>query len=809
MAVLKCTVCGGELDVNEDLSVGVCKFCDSVITIPKELDRKGNLYNRAIFLRQNNEFDKALATYEDILKEDNCDAEAHWGLVLSKYGIEYVLDPTTQERIPTCHRTQTQSILSDPDYLAALEHSDIEAQRVIENEAKRINKIQTRTLEISQKEEPYDIFICYKETDELGNRTEDSTIAQELYYELKKKGYRVFFARKTLESKLGTEYEPIIFAALNSAKVMIVLGTKAEHFNAVWVKNEWSRFIHMSKDAHKTIIPAYRGILPYELPAELSALQSQDMSKIGFMQDLIDGIERCIHIKSENKPEKNITTQAYGVAPLERLLQNGATYLKLSNYSAAEEVYTTVTKEYPEDHKGWWGLIVCKTKNFSKILSDLKELNILFKYVEQLANPKDFEELKRIYIDYAKQVSLQVAREDIDTVQEKILKYQNEIQNQNNLLLKSKDSKTSTYNDYQIRTKNAESILCQKKDNFEHKQHKSKFYKILSIISVLLFITAIFIVIYGFVTGGFGGGLAVSIVFGVPTFFFARFALGGQIDAEKILNKAQLELDESNKELLNIKSTFQDVNSLSEKEISHYEQAIVAIQNRIEDCQRYINVGQEQISTLWFHKLCSDFGVEQPFDEEILKYQKAAFGSKNIQNEISMVEEKDSLEKNDITSMEEQLRQAIYHGDQQSINHLLNENNDSYLNFVYKIYLRQCISNRQKEPYDMLLKWGIEKSVNQDQCDLDCNYAKKYYLNPEDSDILPHAFQYLVDDFLRLHNIDLSHDKMAEQRIREALFQSYQELKKGAVVTLNLPFITADASGPKHLEISFSRYNFN
>lgn len=96
MAVLKCTICGGELDVNADLSVGVCKYCDSTITIPKELDRKGNLYNRAVFLRQNNEFDKAVSVYEDILKEDNTDAEAHWGLVLSKFGIEYVEDPKIQ-----------------------------------------------------------------------------------------------------------------------------------------------------------------------------------------------------------------------------------------------------------------------------------------------------------------------------------------------------------------------------------------------------------------------------------------------------------------------------------------------------------------------------------------------------------------------------------------------------------------------------------------------------------------------------------------------------------------------------------------
>ena len=82
------------------------------------------------------------------------------------------------------------------------------------------------------------MFICYKETDDSGSRTKDSTLAQDIYYQLTNEGYKVFFSRITLEDKLGQQYEPYIFAALNSAKVMLVIGTKAEYFNAVWVKNE-------------------------------------------------------------------------------------------------------------------------------------------------------------------------------------------------------------------------------------------------------------------------------------------------------------------------------------------------------------------------------------------------------------------------------------------------------------------------------------------------------------------------------------------------------------------------------------------
>ena len=86
--------------------------------------------------------------------------------------------------------------------------SDPVARKVYREEAKTIEDIRKGILEVSSKEEPYDIFICYKETDDNGDRTVDSTIAQDVYDALTQKGYRVFFSRISLEDKLGIEYEP-------------------------------------------------------------------------------------------------------------------------------------------------------------------------------------------------------------------------------------------------------------------------------------------------------------------------------------------------------------------------------------------------------------------------------------------------------------------------------------------------------------------------------------------------------------------------------------------------------------------------
>ena len=306
MSVFKCKMCGGTIEFNQGDTVGVCDSCGTKQSLPVGLDdeKRANLYDRANHFRRNNEYDKAMSIYEQILNEDSKDAEAYWSIILCRYGIEYVEDPTTHTRVPTVNRVQFSSVVSDKDYKSALKYGTVEQKEIYKAEARKIDKIQKGILEISSKEEPFDIFICYKETDNSGRRTPDSVLANDLYHQLTQEGYKVFFSRITLEDKLGQEYEPYIFAALNSAKVMVVLGTKPEYFNAVWVRNEWSRYLTLIKNGEKKmLIPAYKDMDPYDLPEEFSHLQAQDMSKLGFIQDLIRGINKII---TKDEPKETI-----------------------------------------------------------------------------------------------------------------------------------------------------------------------------------------------------------------------------------------------------------------------------------------------------------------------------------------------------------------------------------------------------------------------------------------------------------------------------------------------------------------------
>lgn len=355
MSIFKCKMCGGSLEVTAGETIIECEYCGTQQTLPKTTDENIQaLFNRANLLRQKNEFDKAEAVYEKILEADDTEAEAYWGVILCKFGIEYVEDPKTYKRIPTCHRTSYDSIVADEYYKKALEHADITQRSIYEAEAKKIDEIQKGILAISAQEEPYDVFICYKETDESGKRTQDSVIANDIYYQLTQEGFKVFYAAITLEDKLGSAYEPIIFAALNSSKVMLSIGTKPEYFNAVWVKNEWSRFLKMMKnDRTKMLIPCYKGMDAYELPEEFAHLQAQDMGKIGFINDIVRGIKKVI-VKDEPKTtvvkETVVTSSNSSVEPL---LKRAFMFLEDKEWSNAKEYAEKVLDIEPENAKAY------------------------------------------------------------------------------------------------------------------------------------------------------------------------------------------------------------------------------------------------------------------------------------------------------------------------------------------------------------------------------------------------------------------------------------------------------------------------
>ena len=69
--------------------------------------------------------------------------------------------------------------------------------------------------------------------------------------------------------------------------------------------------------------------------------------------------------------------------------------------------------------------------------------------------------------------------------------------------------------------------------------------------------------------------------------------------------------------------------------------------------------------------------------------------------------------------------------------------------------------------------------------------------------------QWLIDEFKKAEGVDLSADKMALQRLKEAAEKAKKELSSATTTNINLPFITATSEGPKHLDMNLTRAKFD
>lgn len=345
--VYKCQICGGQTTVDTKSGIAICDYCGTKQALPLFTeDSERLLYDRGNNYLLHSEYDKAENAFNQLLTIKPSAAELYWALVLCKYGVTYVKDPKTGKYIPTCNRTHYTPIFSDENYKKAIELASGEKKELFEEDAKTIDGIQKGIIAVSKKEKPFDIFISYKETDSNGNRTKDSIEAQKLYEKLTEAGYKVFFSRITLEDKIGTEYEPYIYAALYSSKVMLTICSSKENIEAVWVKNEWGRFLSLQQsDADKTLIPLYFDMDKSDLPDEFSMIPSFDIKEEGFEAELIRGIKKIIPlpIMLAQKRKKTIKVLKITAATLCVLIM-AVTAVVLPKYMKAQKY----EKQYAE-----------------------------------------------------------------------------------------------------------------------------------------------------------------------------------------------------------------------------------------------------------------------------------------------------------------------------------------------------------------------------------------------------------------------------------------------------------------------------
>ena len=347
----KCSVCGQEILFLPDQNTVVCRWCDRLNARPKSTPNMTNLMKYANELRNEGEFAEAQSRYRDVLAENLEEHEARWGLLLCKYGVMYVESAASKERLITCRRAQTSSFRDEPDYKRILEQAP-ELRTTYEKDAEYIDLIQGEIRRLRNTAEPYDVFLCYKETAPEGGKTEDSGIAYKLYNEFTQCGYRVFFAPESLKNQAGANYEAAIYLAIETAKVMLVIGTKKEYFESTWVRSEWRRFLErIDLGDEKWIIPLFG---------------NADQLPDTFQKRMIQGYDMCQPYLEPIKARLNsiLKTKNTGF----KLVQ---IYLKQRNFRRADQKLDEMLNDQPENPEIWLykSLVSLKMQDPSELVS--------------------------------------------------------------------------------------------------------------------------------------------------------------------------------------------------------------------------------------------------------------------------------------------------------------------------------------------------------------------------------------------------------------------------------------------------------
>lgn len=371
MGALKCKMCGSNLEIEDSITVCKCEKCGTSQTVPDiEDDKELKLFERAGRLRFNCDFDKAAGIYNTITDSYPEEAEGYWGLILCKYGIEYA-DNASGKKVPVCHRISYDSVMDDEDFELVMENSDSESRAIFREEAKIIEENRKKYIQIAEREQPYDIYISYRAKDDNGDKTAVSEIAGHLYNKLTSAGYRVFLSEAALKGKKRSECEPYIYSALNSANVMLALGTSYDDYNDVWVKNEWNRYLEIAeKNKNKCLIPCYKDVDEYDIPKEFAGLKVCQLGNDDTFNNIMAEIANVVKPESVNQPapepEKAEPAEEIELEEIEiiepvninKLLDEGFSAISDKNWKKANKLFFQVLDEEPDNSKAYWGQLL-------------------------------------------------------------------------------------------------------------------------------------------------------------------------------------------------------------------------------------------------------------------------------------------------------------------------------------------------------------------------------------------------------------------------------------------------------------------
>ena len=292
-----CRTCGEPLDINRAVN-GVlrCAVCDSCFTLPK-MDASQKMLN---FLSQGEhdldtgKFDDAYTAFNKAAELDSTEPEAYFGMALAEFKIQYLKDEVNNRLQPVCHEMSDKDFGDSANFLKATRYATEPQRAEYERKAEEINYIKNEFHKIEKTGVKYDCFICVKVSAEDGGRTRDYKAADDIYFELKEKGYKPFFSERELIGITGADYEARILYALKSSECMLVICFDEAYLHTKWVKNEYSRFLKLVNDEEKESdsIALVFGDRPVEkLPGKKGKIQGIALNSLTAMERIVQFVD--------------------------------------------------------------------------------------------------------------------------------------------------------------------------------------------------------------------------------------------------------------------------------------------------------------------------------------------------------------------------------------------------------------------------------------------------------------------------------------------------------------------------------------
>lgn len=297
--LLDCECCGGKLNKVSETQYR-CDYCGNEKFIETILSSEViMLLNQANALKNKGDFDGAYDVFCEIIRKDPDNVDAHMGLFYCDYGVMHVEDVESKEFIPTCNKINNKIVFENKHYLKASSLANGRIRAELKKKVNEIEEIRKKVIEIANLEKPTDIVICYKRTDGENGITKDTLVARDIYEILTEKGYNVFLAEKNLQFMAGFEFEPVIYNAIRTSKVMLVISSNLDNIMSGWTKNEWTRFIKfMEFDRAKKLIPIIcEGFNASELPDSLRKFEALEINA-NFKNSLLSSIEKCVQVST-------------------------------------------------------------------------------------------------------------------------------------------------------------------------------------------------------------------------------------------------------------------------------------------------------------------------------------------------------------------------------------------------------------------------------------------------------------------------------------------------------------------------------